>query len=261
MMNMLQEIRKNKFLEKLYKKHCHVFTKKAKQTYGCSNQEAKNAFFRTLNILNEEKKCREYYKKSENREEYLLELAMGNLAIYLIKNGNEYVLTKIYYAHRNLFIAYVHKKIICDSAKAQHIFHDTIIIFKKNILEEKLTRLTSSIKSYLYGIGDNMIKKFKDAEKKQFEFKKKYEAKVKSETNITERELSPFQEKALECLNKLSEKRQKIIKLFHCERFSMEAIANNVGFNSADVAKTEKSKALKEWRRIVKESEIDRKSK
>ncbi len=113
----------------------------------------------------------------------------------------------------------------------------------------------------MYGIANNRFRKIKDAKKRQSVFKKNYQAKVKSEINILERELSPLQEKALKCFNRLSEKRQKIIKLFHCKRFSMEAIALNVGFNSADVAKTEKSKALKEWRRIIKESETERKSK
>jgi len=252
---MLQEIRKNKFLEKLHKNHCHVFIKKAKQTYGCSDKEANDAFLKTLKIVEENKKCKEYYKISENPEDYLLELAMGNLAIYLIKNGNDYVLTKIYYAHRNLFISYVYKKITCDQATAQGIFHDAIIILKRKILEETLKTLTSSMKSYLYGIGAKLFLKFNAREKKEFEFKKNYEVKVKLETNILERELSPLQEKALECFNRLSEKRQKVIKLFHCKRFSLDAIANTVGYQNANAAKTAKWKALKEWKEIIKEAE------
>lgn len=261
MMNFLQEIRKNQFLEKLYKNHCPIFIRKAKQAYGCSDQEARQAFFKTLSILEENKRCKEYYKKSENPQEYLVELAMGNLAIYLIKNGNDYVLTKIYYAHRNLFIRYGQKNFACEQATAQHIFNDVVIALRENIFDGKLKELRVHLKSYLYKIGDNMFKDFKSAERKQIDFKKEYEAKVRVETNILERELSPHQEKALKCFKRLSEKRQKIIRLFHCKRFSMEAIALKVGFNSADVAKNEKSKAIKEWKKIVEENEKNRKSK
>lgn len=261
MMNMLQEIRKNQFLEKLYKNHCPTFIRKAKQAYGCSNQEAKQAFLKTLNILEENKRCKEYYKKSERPQEYLVELAMGNLAIYLIKSGNDYVLTKIYYAHRNLFIRYGQKNFACDQATAQQIFNDVVIALRENILDEKLKQLRVHLKSYLYKIGDNMLKDFKKAEKKQIDFKKEYEAKVKVETNIPELELSPLEEKALECLSMLSEKHQKILKLFYWKRFPMDAIANNVGFNSADVAKSEKSKSLKKLRKIIKESGVDERSK
>ena len=67
-------------------------------------------------------------------------------------------------------------------------------------------------------------------------------------------ELNTRQELMKEALEQLTNICKTILNLFYYQRFSMEAIKDNMGYNSEEVARTTKKKCMRKLEIIVKET-------
>ena len=75
----------------------------------------------------------------------------SNKIIKLIKSGDQLVLKKIYDDNREAFIKFSRKYNI-ESYDAIDIYQDAIIVFYENIVNGKITDLSSKISTYLFAI-------------------------------------------------------------------------------------------------------------
>ncbi len=76
-----------------------------------------------------------------------------NSIILQIKSGDEKLLAQLYTDMSDAFLAWMSKKFKCSEADALDIYNESFTIFYRNILEGKLSKLSSSIKTYIYAIA------------------------------------------------------------------------------------------------------------
>ncbi len=171
-----------------------------------------------------------------------------------IAAGGDKALQVIYRKYRSEFLVWAQRHYAVSEVDAVDVFQDVVIVFYKNVVSGKITHLESSIKTYLYGIGKNMLLKL---------VKNKGRVVLVEDMNDPllnhidwtvhhESELNERQETIKSVLHQLTEKCLKIIQMFYYKRFSMEAIKENMGYSSEEVARTTKKKCLRKLETIVK---------
>ncbi|MGB1241369.1 MAG: RNA polymerase sigma factor [Chitinophagales bacterium] len=252
MMNVLQEIRSGNdtVLEHIYQTQWSPFVKRARQVYACSVEDAQIAFKKALDIFQKNVISKRVHKLDKSLEDYLQMLGDGNLVISLIKNGDERILTKIYKTHRNDFIRYARSSFSCDNETAKDVFQEVMIAFSRNIHRGYLEELTVSLKSYLFDIGKKKLITLKTRNGKRGNIEEQHLFRVEMTTYSSD--TTPFQEDVKNHVRTLDGKCQEILGLFYWKRFSMEAIANEMGFKNEQVARNRKSKCLKLLRDKIK---------
>jgi RNA polymerase sigma factor (sigma-70 family) len=155
------------------------------------------------------------------------------------------------------FFPYI-KKQIGNHEEAEDIFQDAILILIENVLDRKF-KGKSALQTYLFSIVRNQcIKRAQRSQKistiSQENLTEK-SAKGTPETFFLNQEMAEVIQKAI---HKLNPKYQEVLSLWIL-RYSMQEIADQLGYSSATVARVTKSRGLKELAQIIqKDPELKR---
>lgn len=167
--------------------------------------------------------------------------------ILKVKNGNESFLRELYEISRVKFIAWFQKNHRLDKSEAVDLFQKTFTIFYYNVKDEKITTLNSAVPTYLIGIGKNLVKeKYKMRIDSSLE--NIPEVKIADYSIFKEEEETHMQATIRKILEKLEEPCKSILSLYYFRNFSMESIANNLGYKNEAVVKKKKCLCLKKIR-------------
>ncbi len=162
-----------------------------------------------------------------------------------IKSQDDQGVIHLYKSYRNEFILWAKKKFDIGEDQAADVFQDCIITFRSNVISGKLTVLSSSIKTYLFGIGKNLIlSKFRKSSKEVYDetmlnFFPSVEPTMEQTIEHNEK-----QKMIRTWLSNLGEPCYTVLRLFYYEGFSMEAIAAKMGYKNDNVAKTQKLRCI-----------------
>ncbi len=142
---------------------------------------------------------------------------------------------------------YLVKRGMANREDAKDIYADAFLIFRKNIITDKL-KPNSNLKSYLLGICMNLAR----SKYRQKQNKNSRVAEVRSllyETNPknTRKESEEVLNLCIKALDSIEPKGRRILELFYFEKYSMSEIADELGYTSSDAAKTAKYRVYKKW--------------
>jgi len=170
-----------------------------------------------------------------------------------IKSGDKTTLDEIYKQYRAEFISWVVKQYSCSTDEAKDVYQSAVLILYENIINGKLTELTSSVKTYLYSVGKNKMREArKITSRYKFEITEGLFAhNISSDT--TEDELTEQFNTIAASLKTLGDPCSTVLQLFYYEKQSMEQIADKQGYKNKDTAKNLKHKCLKRLRKIYHE--------
>ncbi|MBK8819416.1 MAG: hypothetical protein IPN49_10120 [Saprospiraceae bacterium] len=73
--------------------------------------------------------------------------------IQYVKVSENEALNKLYLRYKEDTVVWLQKEFLCSHDESVDIFQVAVIIFYDNVITEKLTSLTSDIKTYLFGIA------------------------------------------------------------------------------------------------------------
>ncbi len=162
----------------------------------------------------------------------------------LLKEGDEKAILKIYEFYREEFLSWGSKNYSLDSDESADIFQDTVIVLYFNIRQDKICDLTSSLKTYLFAIGKNLILKKLRKDKRMINVEDvqtfSSDLPVENPFEVTER-----QKYIAKIIDSLGEPCMSILKYFYFNNFSMEAIAQIMGYKNQHVVKTIKRRCMK----------------
>ncbi|WKN30000.1 sigma-70 family RNA polymerase sigma factor [Porifericola rhodea] len=165
-----------------------------------------------------------------------------------IKLGDEESIVAVYQSHRSGFIQWAQATYKTDEPTAADAFQDAVICLHHNIVQGKLETLSCSLKTYLFAIGKNILRKKiqKDAIMDSHIFD--HEESVAIE-NLYAEPLDSFasndrQRFVATLMEKIGEPCKTILKLFYFKGFSMSAIAKTLEYKNENVAKTQKLRCL-----------------
>ncbi len=181
-----------------------------------------------------------------------------NDVIARIKSGDDQVLGKIYEQYRQEFISWLIRNYSCNVEEAKEVYQLAIMIFYENIMNGRLTTMTSSVKSYLFAIGKNKMLE-------QMKFDNKFTHNLDGTMNLMNDEQSKeeFEEKEStlklveHCLSLLGEPCSSLLNLYYYKRKSMNEIAQELGYKNTDTAKNQKYKCMKRLKKLLEERTLN----
>jgi RNA polymerase sigma factor (sigma-70 family) len=157
----------------------------------------------------------------------------------------------LYKNYKHEFLGFAKKFSLKDDIIID-IYQETFLSFYENLLNGKLTKFTSSIKTYLFSIG-----KFKIYEHLRANSKLKIiDAPVNPEISLDdlslENEIMSEREQLVKTnFKKLGKQCQNILELFYLKGKTLKDIKGEENYENTDVVKSLKSRCLKKLKQLV----------
>ena len=159
-----------------------------------------------------------------------------------LRSDDKKALETIYVAYKNEFLNYA-KKYGLDADHATDVYQDAIIAMRHNFVSSHLVLTSSSIKTYLFGIGKfKILKKLKEAntflhvETEGEDYAEiSIEAPSPSERSVA---LSKY-------LDTISESCKKVLELFYYRNLTVEEIVQITDYKDGNTVRSHKSRCLK----------------
>ena len=138
---------------------------------------------------------------------------------------------------------------------ADDIFQDGVIVFYEKVKTDTF-KITCSITTFLYSVCRNLWLKNLKRKSLNVSFTETHETiDFINDTDGEENIMSEKQKMLMESLKKLGDPCKSILMYFSYEQFSMEKIAETLGYTNADNAKNQKYKCLKRLKTIMTEKQ------
>lgn len=178
-----------------------------------------------------------------NSKNYFLNLETSAI-IEAIKAGSEKILFQLYESYRDEFVSWAIRNHQISIEEAKDVFQEAIVGLYKNVKGGKADSLESSIKTYLFGIGKNIILnllKRKGIENKAYEQFTETQETVNPDYYDREHLVSLVSR----IYSALGSPCKEVLELYYEKGFDMESVAMRLGYKNADVAKKKKYECLK----------------
>ncbi|MEM9856089.1 MAG: sigma-70 family RNA polymerase sigma factor [Bacteroidota bacterium] len=169
-----------------------------------------------------------------------------------LKAGKEGSIIKIYDLYRNEFIQWCITHYGTDEESAADVFQDTVVAFYYNIRNGLLKELSSSLKTYLFAIGKNLALKKLRNESRMVVNDEVLELNA-AFTQLDLFEKSDRKKMVAELMEQLGEPCRSVLQLFYFDRFTMDAIADRLGYKNENVAKSQKLRCFNTLKKLALE--------
>lgn len=168
-----------------------------------------------------------------------------------IRNGNKKLLGKIYSSNIADFKIFA-RKYQMENELIKDVYQESMIVLYENIISGKLTKLQSSIKTYLFAIGKyKLIQHLRLKEKNPFihfdDISLLYEFDSCEEKEEEGDNISLIQNG----YRQLGEKCQQILRMFYYEGKKLDEIQQQLDYDSKDTVKSQKSRCLRQLKNII----------
>ncbi len=166
----------------------------------------------------------------------------------------EETMRSIYRENREVFFSWARNRSRLGDDDLADLFQECVIIFCQNIRKGKLLELTSSVRTYLFGIGKNLIQsKFRSNERMTFPGEENLVFPPDFDAGIEQKLMENEETSRLEnALAKLTEACQNILKLTFYENKKSAEIADSLGYASEEVVRVQRKRCLDRLRTIFK---------
>jgi RNA polymerase sigma factor (sigma-70 family) len=174
-----------------------------------------------------------------------------------IQNGDSKGVSIIYERYRRDFVRWALKFARCSEDDAFEFYQASVTIVYDNIMTGKLDELSSSLKTYLFGVGKNLIWQYlrqKDRDMRlnaEYYLLKHMEQNKEGDVLAEERNL----ELISRCFSELGNPCHDLLDLYYYQKKSMEDITAELNYKNTDSAKNQKYKCMERLRKMV-EAEI-----
>lgn len=169
-----------------------------------------------------------------------------------IKQGDRLFLKELYSSNRTAFLKWAQWRYSCPVEDLADAYQQAFTILYYNVKGGKFTGLNSSIQTYLFGIGKNLLNKKVGASRVDADALEDVpEVSLAEDSAGESHEHVHRQMKVQSILLKVGEPCRSILMKYYFENYSMESIAENMGYKSAMVAKKKKCECLMKIRKVL----------
>lgn len=162
-----------------------------------------------------------------------------------IGSGDGRHVTRLYELYRGEFVAFARRGFSLGEAEAMEIYQESFIALYENIRCGKLTRLTVSLKTYLFRIARNKILNARrNASGKNAGL---HDALLQTQSD----DWAARQEIVYRVVRQMQEPCSTVLTLYYWERWSMEEIARTLNYAGAQVAKNRKLACMRKLKAVL----------
>lgn len=154
---------------------------------------------------------------------------------------SEKSMEQLYTLYRGRFIGYLQKRYQLEEEMVSDIYHDSFLLMMDNIRTGKYRKQDASLLTYLLGIGKNLVLK-----KLQKKNERPLVAGWISEL-LPDTDWKSALEEAGRLVSECDTVCNQILQLFYWEKLSMSDIAERLGYQSAEVAKSKKNSCMRRF--------------
>lgn len=172
-----------------------------------------------------------------------------------IRNGGQAELGLVYETYREEFLHWVTREFNCSTDDSQDLYQLAILVFYDNIKRGKLEHLVSSVKTYLFGVGKNLVMESRRKAKRNTPLDQE---RWLNEYVMEETDDAPTDQMitiARKALTRLGEPCRTLIESFYYGKKSMEEITQQLNYKNAETAKNQKCKCMKRLRKLYEEEQ------
>ncbi|RMG17073.1 MAG: sigma-70 family RNA polymerase sigma factor [Bacteroidetes bacterium] len=163
------------------------------------------------------------------------------------------LIEQLYHLYRPAFLSWAQHEWKLSAYYASEAYQKTILVFYLNLKSGKLHTLTSTLKTYIFGIGKRVVQELRREDSKSTPYDEMATLPNEPDMGYLEREEQAHRLQIVEeLLQQLSEKCRKILDMYYFRNFSMEAIAQRMNYSSIDVAKKSKYECMRRLRKLAK---------
>lgn len=172
-----------------------------------------------------------------------------------IKSGDRKILKELYATHREPFGTWARKVYQIDDEMIAEIYQRAFTALYFNVKAGKLDNLTSSIRTYLFAIGKNLIRdQFKSGRRTE-SLDADREKDDQVDVSVMDRyEENDMKETVRRLLDNIGEPCKTVLHLFYFRQYSMEAIAHEMNYKTEQIAAKRKFICLKQMRDLINRS-------
>lgn len=164
-----------------------------------------------------------------------------------ILNGDESALVEVYDLYKQEFLNFF-KKYDINKDSILDIYQDCNIIIYQKIYIERLELKSSSLKTYIFGIGKNKVYDY--FKKRQIINDNIKQLKVEDRNFEIDDVPNIYEQTLAKNLNLISESCQHILKLFYYRGLSIKDIVNQTDYKDENTVKSHKSRCLKKLKEL-----------
>ncbi|NJC27363.1 RNA polymerase sigma factor [Neolewinella antarctica] len=175
-----------------------------------------------------------------------------------IKAGRHELLSELYVAHRAAFVSYAQRQLYATETDAADCFQDAVIAFYKNVKSGRMTELTCTMRTYLFGIGRRLVYRRNKLRMREVPTDPDEGIGLGNDPT-TDHDLSllnRFEDdhrKALlaKALPLLGKKCQQVLTLFYYHRYPIESVQESLGFSSPGAVRIKKMRCLDKLKKLL----------
>ncbi len=173
-----------------------------------------------------------------------------------IRQGDRKFLQGLYDKYRDEFVLWASKNYRCDDDMAAEVYQQTFITLFYNVKNQKLTQLNSSLKTYLFAIGKNLLRdQFKILQRRQQILQVAVDTSEMDNSIIERYEQSNMKCVVRELLLKIGEPCKTVLELFYFQNYSMDSIAQTMDYKTEQIAAKRKFICLRQMRSLLLEAQ------
>ena len=168
-----------------------------------------------------------------------------------IRNGDESVIGKLYDQHRTRFLIWGKRKFPLEQTALVDIYQDAVIILYQNVAEGKVTELSSSLETYLFGIAKHLCLRELRRRKRAITQEDEIPEVAVAPEFLRKEEKDHHQTLLQEGLRLLGSNCRQMIEFFYYYNFSHEVIADRLSYKSANAVKTQKHRCMQQLKDLL----------
>ena len=172
-----------------------------------------------------------------------------------LRGGSDRILKQVYEENRGKFLNFARRYSLSEEENID-VYQDAYIIFYDNIMSGKVEKFTSSISTYLFGIGKYLI--FDKMKKNKRQINSEFdlslvgkEDELVSTIELKEPELTTEQTLLKRHFGTLGKQCQELLTLFYYRGYTIQEIMQAENYNSENVVKSAKSRCMKTLRERI----------
>jgi len=166
-----------------------------------------------------------------------------------LRADNKKALEVVYLRYKLEFLNYA-KRYDIATTDVLDIYQDAIIAMHQNFVMSQLELQTSTIKTYLFGIGKNKL--FKKLKEKQRVIRVEVESDNYTEINLEQDLPTENQLILVKNLSELSDTCKTVLNLFYYRNLTIEEIVELTHYKDANTVRSHKSRCLKHLKTLFK---------
>jgi RNA polymerase sigma factor (sigma-70 family) len=174
-----------------------------------------------------------------------------------IKQGDDRFLRNLYEAKRTGFVSWFQKNYTMNKQQACELFQKAFSIFYFNVKDGKIQTLKSSIDTYVFGIGKMIMKEQYRQESRVATLEEIPDVRLADYSIFHVEETTHQQNLVRKILDKLQEPCKSLLVMYYFKNFSLESIAENLGYKNPGVVKKKKCLCLKHVRSQLLKSKLE----